>query len=74
VVVDCDVIQPTAAPAPPHPCPVALGLRSTNCGPPNADRGPDPHLAAVGGIYEGTPVLDLDYVEDSSAHSTALCD
>jgi ribonuclease PH len=27
-------------------------------------------VAAVScGIYEGTPVLDLDYIEDSSAHS-----
>jgi ribonuclease PH len=27
-------------------------------------------VAAVScGIYEGTPVLDLDYIEDSNAHS-----
>jgi len=30
------------------------------------------HVAAVSsGIYEGTPVLDLDYAEDSAAHTDA---
>jgi ribonuclease PH len=29
-------------------------------------------VAAVScGIYEGTPVLDLDYIEDSNAHADA---
>ena len=35
----------------------------------------DPITAQVGaiscGIYEGTPVLDLDYIEDSNAHADA---
>jgi ribonuclease PH len=35
----------------------------------------DPIVAQVGavscGIYEGTPVLDLDYIEDSNAHADA---
>jgi ribonuclease PH len=30
------------------------------------------HVAAVScGIYQGTPVLDLDYIEDSNAHTDA---
>ena len=74
VTLDCDVIQAdggtrTAAISGSY---VALQLAMRHlCEEKNLEKNPVlGHIAAVSvGIYEGTPVLDLDYAEDSEAET-----
>ena len=70
IVVDCDVIQADGGTrtASISGAWVALRLAVDKL---KLDADPiRTQVAAVScGIYEGTPVLDLDYIEDSSAHS-----
>ena len=70
IVVDCDVIQADGGTrtASISGAWVALRLAVDKL---KLDTDPiRTQVAAVScGIYEGTPVLDLDYIEDSSAHS-----
>ena len=70
IVVDCDVIQADGGTrtASISGAWVALRLALDTL---KLDTDPiRTQVAAVScGIYEGTPVLDLDYIEDSSAHS-----
>ena len=76
ITIDCDVIQAdggtrtaaiTGAWVALHDCIAWMKARSIITGNPLKD-----HLAAVScGIYEGNPVLDLDYREDSAAETDA---
>ena len=76
VTVDCDVIQAdggtrtaaiTGAWVALHDCLAWMRARSIISVDPLKD-----HVAAVScGIYKGTPVLDLDYAEDSAAETDA---
>ncbi|HEY8580305.1 MAG TPA: ribonuclease PH [Beijerinckiaceae bacterium] len=76
IVVDCDVLQAdggtrtasiTGAWIALHDCLKWMRGRSMIRDMPLRD-----HVAAIScGIVQGTPVLDLDYVEDSSAHADA---
>ncbi len=76
IVVDCDVIQAdggtrtaaiTGAWVALHDALAWMKARSMLSGEALKD-----HVAAIScGIYEGHPVLDLDYIEDSSAHTDA---
>ena len=76
ISIDCDVIQAdggtrcasiTGAWVALHDCLAWMRERSMVSGPVLND-----HLAAVScGIFEGTPVLDLDYDEDSEAETDA---
>ena len=76
ITIDCDVIQAdggtrtaaiTGAWVALHDCIAWMKARSIITGNPIKD-----HLAAVScGIYEGHPVLDLDYHEDSAAETDA---
>ncbi len=76
ITVDCDVIQAdggtrtasiTGAWVALHDCLVWMKNRSMFLGDPLRD-----HVAAVScGIFTGTPILDLDYAEDSEADTDA---
>jgi ribonuclease PH len=76
ITIDCDVIQAdggtrtaaiTGAWVALHDCLEWMKARSMVSGQPLKD-----HVAAVScGIHQGTPVLDLDYAEDSSAETDA---
>lgn len=76
ITIDCDVIQAdggtrtaaiTGAWVALHDCIAWMKARSIITGNPLKD-----HLAAVScGIYEGNPILDLDYREDSAAETDA---
>ena len=76
IVVDCDVIQAdggtrtasiTGAWVALHECFAWMQSRSIISVNPLRD-----HVAAIScGIHQGTPVLDLDYVEDSAAETDA---
>jgi ribonuclease PH len=76
ITVDCDVIQAdggtrtaaiTGAWVALHDCLEWMKARSMVSGQPLKD-----HVAAIScGIHQGTPVLDLDYAEDSSAETDA---
>jgi ribonuclease PH len=76
IVVDCDVIQAdggtrtasiTGAWVALHDCFAWMMARSIISINPLRD-----HVAAIScGIYQGTPVLDLDYAEDSAAETDA---
>jgi len=76
IVVDCDVIQAdggtrtasiTGAWVALHDCFTWMMARSIISINPLRD-----HVAAIScGIYQGTPVLDLDYAEDSAAETDA---
>ncbi len=76
ITIDCDVIQAdggtrtaaiTGAWVALHDCLEWMRGRSMIKDMPLKD-----HVAAVScGIYEGVPVLDLDYAEDSAAHTDA---
>lgn len=76
VTVDCDVLQAdggtrtaaiTGAWVALHDCFAWMKARNMIFNAPLKD-----HVAAVScGIFQGTPVLDLDYVEDSAAHTDA---
>jgi ribonuclease PH len=76
ITVDCDVIQAdggtrtasiTGAWVALHDCIAWMKTRSMVSGNPLRD-----HVAAIScGIHAGTPVLDLDYVEDSAADTDA---
>jgi len=76
ITVDCDVIQAdggtrtasiTGAWVALHDCLAWMKTRSMILGEPLRD-----HVAAVScGIFGGTPVLDLDYAEDSEAETDA---
>ncbi|WP_181706349.1 ribonuclease PH [Chthonobacter rhizosphaerae] len=78
IVIDCDVLQAdggtrtasiTGAFVALHDC--IEWMRARNIIPAGAKVLKD-HVAAVScGIYEGTPVLDLDYPEDSAAETDA---
>ncbi len=74
ITIDCDVLQAdggtrtaaiTGAWVALHDCIDWMLARSIASGKPLSD-----HIAAVScGMYQGTPVLDLDYAEDSEAES-----
>jgi ribonuclease PH len=76
ITVDCDVIQAdggtrtasiTAAWVALYDCIAWMKMRNMLIGDPLRD-----HVAAVScGIFNGTPVLDLDYAEDSAADTDA---
>ncbi|MDJ1158893.1 ribonuclease PH [Chelatococcus sp. SYSU_G07232] len=76
IVVDCDVLQAdggtrtaaiTGAWVALHDCLTWMKARDMLKGPALKD-----HVAAIScGIYNGTPVLDLDYAEDSAAETDA---
>jgi ribonuclease PH len=76
VTIDCDVLQAdggtrtaaiTGAWVALHDCFAWMKARNMIFNAPLKD-----HVAAVScGIFQGTPVLDLDYVEDSAAHTDA---
>lgn len=76
ITIDCDVIQAdggtrtaaiTGAWIALHDCIQWMRSRSIITGNPLRD-----HLAAIScGIYKGTPVIDLDYAEDSTAETDA---
>ena len=76
ITIDCDVIQAdggtrtaaiTGAWVALHDCLEWMKARSMVSGQPLKD-----HVAAIScGIHQGTPVLDLDYAEDSSAETDA---
>lgn len=76
ITIDCDVIQAdggtrtaaiTGAWIALHDCIQWMKSRSIITGNPLRD-----HLAAIScGIYKGTPVIDLDYAEDSTAETDA---
>jgi ribonuclease PH len=76
ITIDCDVIQAdggtrtasiTAAWVALHDCLAWMKARDMVAIDPLRD-----HVAAIScGIYEGTPVLDLDYAEDSEADTDA---
>ena len=76
IVVDCDVIQAdggtrtaaiTGAWVALHDCLEWMKARTMVSGQPLKD-----HVAAIScGIHQGTPVLDLDYAEDSAAETDA---
>ena len=76
ITVDCDVLQAdggtrtasiTGAWVALHDCLAWMKARDMLKGEPLKD-----HVAAVScGVYKGTPVLDLDYAEDSSAETDA---
>ena len=76
ITIDCDVIQAdggtrtaaiTGAWIALHDCVQWMKSRSIITGNPLKD-----HLAAIScGIYKGTPVIDLDYAEDSNAETDA---
>jgi ribonuclease PH len=76
ITVDCDVLQAdggtrtasiTGAWVALHDCLAWMGARDMLKGPALKD-----HVAAVScGVYKGTPVLDLDYGEDSAAETDA---
>ena len=76
ITIDCDVIQAdggtrtaaiTGAWIALHDCIHWMKSRSIITGNPLRD-----HLAAIScGIYKGTPVIDLDYAEDSTAETDA---
>lgn len=76
ITIDCDVIQAdggtrtaaiTGAWIALHECVHWMKSRSIITGNPLRD-----HLAAIScGIYKGTPVIDLDYAEDSTAETDA---
>ena len=76
ITIDCDVIQAdggtrtaaiTGAWIALHDCIQWMRSRSIITGNPLRD-----HLAAIScGIYKGTPVIDLDYAEDSTAGTDA---
>lgn len=76
ITIDCDVIQAdggtrtaaiTGAWIALHECVQWMKSRSIITGNPLRD-----HLAAIScGIYKGTPVIDLDYAEDSTAETDA---
>jgi ribonuclease PH len=75
ITVDCDVIQADGGTrtASISGAWVALKLAIEKLKAGGAEFARDPLAAQVAavssGIHEGTPVLDLDYVEDSSAHT-----
>ena len=76
ITLDCDVIQAdggtrtasiTGAWVALHDCLAWMKTRDMLKGPALKD-----HVAAIScGIYKGTPVLDLDYLEDSNAETDA---
>jgi ribonuclease PH len=72
IVLDCDVIQADGGTRTAAISGAWVALRLALDGL-KGQLSSDPiktQVAAVScGIYEGTPVLDLDYIEDSSAHS-----
>ena len=72
IVVDCDVIQADGGTRTASISGAWVALRIAVD---KLNLAVDPiqtQVAAVScGIYEGTPVLDLDYIEDSNAHADA---